>query len=499
MEQIIKDFKSYLEEMRMYHQAMAVMSFDANTVAPKAGVAARAKRNGFFTQKVFKMSVSDEMKGFLEALEPVADTLDPTTKAMYRKSKKTYDNNTKIPSEMVKDFAALTNKANVAWEEARKNNDYAHFAPYLEEIVKKRKEMLAYRTAPGQHPYNVLLDDYEEGMTMKIYDGFFSKLRETIVPLVKAIAGSSKKSDLSFAHQPVELRKQKALSTFIADKIGYDTSRGYITESTHPFCSGSHKTDIRITTRYDENDFLSSFYSVLHECGHAIYEQSTADEIAETFLSRGTSTGIHESQSRFYENAIGRSLAFWEYAAEPIKAYLPEGFKDVTPQQFYEAVNQAAPSLIRVEADELTYSLHVMIRYEIECMLFKDEITVADLPAVWNKKYEEYMGITPPSDTLGVLQDIHWSWGYFGYFPTYSLGSAYACQFEAYIKKEMDFEGLVRKGDFAPITAWLTDKIHRHGSIYTPKELMEQISGEQLNATYYTDYLKKKFEAIYEI
>ncbi|MCL2854150.1 MAG: carboxypeptidase M32 [Defluviitaleaceae bacterium] len=499
MEQVAKDFNAYMDRIRMYNQLMGVAGFDANTVAPKAGVAARAKRQGFFSEKIFIMTTSDKMKGYLEALEAIKDKLDPITAARYQKAKKNFDKNTKIPSQLVKEFSELRAKAHVVWEQARKNDDFDAFAPILEQIVAKSKEMVGHRLEAGQEVYNVMLDDYEEGMNMEIYDKFFAEVREVVVPLLKAVVSSKKQIDAGFMHAPVEKAMQEKISTFTAEKIGYDLSRGYITESTHPFCSGTHKTDIRITTRYDERDFISSFYSILHECGHAIYEQSTCDSIAETELSRGASMGIHESQSRFYENVIGRSRGFWNYIAEELKEYLPKSFGDITPAQFYEAVNQAGPSLIRVEADELTYSLHIMIRYEIERMLFMENLPVRDLPKVWNAKYQEYLGITPPNNALGVLQDVHWSMGAFGYFPTYALGTAYASQFVAEMKKDLDFDALVEKGDFAAITKWMTDKIHRHGSIYTPGELLQQVCGGGLDASHYTAYLKEKFEALYEV
>ncbi|MCL2619619.1 MAG: carboxypeptidase M32 [Defluviitaleaceae bacterium] len=499
MEQIVKDFNAHMDKIRMYGQLMGVSGFDANTIAPKAGVAVRAKRDGFFSEKIFLMTTSDEMKGYLEGLATMVDKLDPITVARYKKAKKNFDKNTKIPSQLVKEFSELRAKAHVVWQDARKNDDFASFAPVLEQIVAKSKEVAGYRLEEGQSVYDMMLDDYEEGMNMEIYDKFFAQVREVVVPLLKAVVGSNKQIDANFMKAPVEKAMQEKISDFAAEKIGYDMERGYITESTHPFCSGTHKTDIRITTRYDERDFVSSFYSILHECGHAIYEQSTCDSIAETELSRGASMGIHESQSRFYENVIGRSRGFWNYITEELKGYLPKSFGAITPEQFYEAVNQAGPSLIRVEADELTYSLHIMIRYEIERMLFVDNLPVSELPRVWNEKYQEYLGITPPNNTLGVLQDIHWSMGAFGYFPTYALGTAYASQFVAEMKKDLDFDGLIVKGDFAKITAWMTDKIHRHGSMYAPAEILQQVCGGGLDASHYTTYLKDKFEALYEV
>ncbi|MCL2397906.1 MAG: carboxypeptidase M32 [Defluviitaleaceae bacterium] len=499
LEATINDFKSHVERIRMFTGAMTVMGFDAHTIAPKGAVATRAKRDGFFESEVHALATGDKMRGFLEDLAPHAAQLDPITLGMYRVCKRNYEESAKIPAEKVRQFSELTSNAYVAWEAAKKTDDFPSFAPYLKDIIAMRKEMLEYRRVDDTPAYDLLLDDYEEGMTMAIYDEFFAKVRAAIVPLLRGVMASKKKIDKTFTRAHFPIGEQRKLSEFIAKKVGYDLSRGYICETAHPFCSTDNRDDVRITTRYDENDFFYSFYSVLHECGHAIYEQNTGDDIADTILSTGASAGLHESQSRFYENIIGRSKAFWEYITPELKGYLPPHFKDATPIQFYEAANHAGPSFIRTEADELTYSLHVMVRYEIERMIFTEDIDVNDLPAIWNKKYEEYIGVTPPNNTRGILQDVHWSGGMFGYFPTYSIGSAYASQFLAYMQREMDVDGLIKSGNLAPITNWLMDKIHRHGSVYTPRDLVGKIAGEQLNADYYTAYLKEKFEGLYEI
>ncbi|MCL1788068.1 MAG: carboxypeptidase M32 [Defluviitaleaceae bacterium] len=502
LNQTITDFKAYLERMTMFGQAMSIIGYDAETIAPPGGIAMRAKRAGFFGLEVFNMSTSSVMKGFLDTLTPHLDTLDKPLQAMVRKCKKSYDAGTKIPPEKVREFAALRTEAGDVWVKARQENNFAMFAPYLKRLIDMSKELLALRAdelPAGGVPYDIFLDDYEEGMTVAKYDDFFNKLKAVVVPLIKQIAQSGKKIDRSFASAKVETETQRVLSKMLAEKIGYDLTRGYIGETVHPFCTGPEKTDVRITTRYDENDFLSSLYSILHECGHAIYEQNIADDIANTTLGTGTSMGIHESQSRFYENVIGRSPAFWEYITDDLKAVLPKSFGDVTSHMFFEAVNESKPSLIRVEADELTYSLHVIIRYEIEKMIFAGEVAVDDLPALWNAKYQEYLGVSSPTDADGVLQDIHWSMGAFGYFPTYALGSAYAAQLLHYMKKDMDVDALVAKGDFAKITGWLTEKIHRYGSIYTPNELMAMNFGEELNGEYFAEYLRDKFEKLYSL
>jgi len=500
LEKIIQDFKAYLERITMFGQAMSIVGFDSETIAPAGGIAQRAKRAGFFGLEIFKMQTSSEMKGYLDGLQPHLNELDKPLQAMYRKAKKAYDEGTKIPPEKVREFAALTEEANEAWVNARKEDNFQKFAPYLSRIIEMSKEFLALRAdemPQGGQLYDIFLDDFEEGMTIEKYDDFFEKLKATVVPLIRQVAASSKKIDTSFLNMKVDIDTQRKISEMLAKKIGFDLNRGYIGEAPHPFCGGPDKTDVRITTRYFETDFISSVYSILHECGHAIYEQNIADDIAQTSLGSGTSMGIHESQSRFYENIIGRSLAFWEYIAKDLIAVLPPEFANVTPQMFYEAANASKPSLIRVEADELTYSLHVIIRYEIEKLIFAGKADVNDLPQLWRSKYQEYLGVSSPTDADGVLQDIHWSGGAFGYFPTYALGSAYAAQLLHYMKAEMDVDVLIRNGEFSKITAWLTDKIHRHGSVYTPNELMETSFGEQLNGEYFAQYLKDKFGRLY--
>jgi len=492
----IENFKTYVDRIEMFRSALGLMYFDAATGAPRGAAESRAKRMGFFSSEIFAMTISDEMKGYLDALTPESDKLDDATKAMVRIAKKHYDDGVQVPVEKMRAFSELRAKADLVWQDAKTNNDFASFAPYLKDLIAGRKEILAFRGC-NKPLYDQLLDDYEPGFTMEMCDEFFGKLKSGIVPLLKKVMQSNKSIDTSFKNIPVSIETQRKISTFLAEKIGYNLNCGLIRESAHPFCASRGRDDVRITTTYHENDFLASVYSVLHECGHAIYEQNKSDEIANTVLDDGISMGIHESQSRFYENVIGRSKEFWEFICDDLKAFLPAEFANITPHMFYEAVNVAQPSLIRIEADELTYCLHIMVRYEIERMMFTEDLNVNDLPRIWNEKIEEYLGITPPNDTRGVLQDIHWSNALMGYFPSYAIGSAYAAQWLAYMEKELDIKALVKKGDFAPITNWLKKHIHTHGSIYTPGELVMKIAGEPLNADYYIDYLTKKFSTVY--
>ena len=495
MEQTIKDFRDYLQSIHHLKGALRLMSFDANTGAPKGGVKSRSARMGYIYGEMFGMQTSAKMEEFINKLSG-ASSLDKETAAMLRISKKTFESNKKIPQDMMRQFMELRTQSHVVWEGAKKDNDFDVFAPYLQKIIKMQREMLALR-GTGSSPYNILLDDYEEGLTMDDCDVFFTKLKGAIVPLLKKISDSGVSIDTTMRNMAVPIKNQRQISEFIAKKVGYDLERGMIKESEHPFCNGTDQDDVRITTHYYEKDFLASFYAVLHECGHAIYEQNISKSVASTILDTGISMGIHESQSRFYENVLGRSLEFWEHVTDELKTYLPSEFGKYSAQDFYRAVNVAGPSFIRIEADELTYSLHIMIRYEMERLIFNEDVDITKLPQIWNEKTEQYLGITPPNNSKGILQDVHWSEGLMGYFPSYSLGSALSSQYMHYMQKEMDVNALVRKGDFATITSWLQKNVHTHGSIYTPKELVKQALGEDLNPDYYVNYLTEKFTKVY--
>jgi len=500
MKQTIEDFKQYVERITMFKQAMAILAFDSNTIAPDGGLEQRAKRSGFFELEIFNMYISETMKQHLDALAPHISSLDDDVKAMYRLCKDKYDSGTKIPPELVKEFAELTEESSKAWENARKNANFAEFAPFLKRLVDLQKKLLEYRA--DEMPvdgtaYDILLDDYEDDMTTEKYDKFFEGLKAVIVPLIKKVLASEKKIDTSFRNFKVDTSTQRKIAEFIANKVGYDLNCGYIGESEHPFSCGSDSTDARITTNYHEDDFISSLYSVLHECGHAIYEQGASENLVGTYLGEGGTMGMHESQSRFYENVIGRSLPFWQSITNELKELLPDEFSHVTPLMFYEFSNQVKNSFIRIEADELTYCLHVIIRYEIEKMLFSGNCEVDDLPNIWNQKYQEYLDITPTDDAVGVLQDVHWSEGLFGYFPSYALGSAYAAQFLSYMQKDFNLDETILNGDFSKIRSWLREKIHAHGCMYTTEELMKREFGEQLDVKHYAEYLNNKYGKLY--
>lgn len=499
LDNTIENFKAYLERKNAFSRAGGLYGWDMQTAnPPAAGMPYRAKTMAILAEEEFKMSISEEMKSYLTELEAHFDSLSDDVKAMHRICKKQYYDNINIPAEEARAFEELKVKGYEVWRNAKINNDFKSFSPYLKQLVDYQKKFVAYRddsvnTDNIYHAYDSLLADYEPGLTCKDLDVFFAKIREAIVPLLKDVVASGNVIDTSFLNRPVSLEKQKRIARLIMDTLGFDFDKGLLAETEHPFCGAIAHNDVRITTHYYENNFLSSLFSVAHESGHAIYDQNVSEAYADTVVDNGTSFGIHESQSRFFENVICRSLEFWQYIYDDIMEILGDDFKDITAEQFYRAANVAQPSLIRIEADELTYSLHIMIRYEVEKLLFSGDIDVNDLPALWNEKMKEYLGIEPADDKTGILQDVHWSYSSFGYFPSYSVGSAYAAQLLAYMEKDMDVYGNIRNGNIAAIKSWLTDKIHKYGALYEPEQLISMINGEKLNADYYVAYLRKKF------
>ncbi|MFL6562056.1 MAG: carboxypeptidase M32, partial [Bacillus sp. (in: firmicutes)] len=412
-------------------------------------------------------------------------------KAYYQKSKS-------IPVDLYQEYSVLTAQANDAWEEARENNDFARFLPYLEKIVDyKRKfaDIYGYE----DHPYDALLDEFEPGLTVKSLDPLFAKLRDSSVKLLKRIRYNGKRTKAEIFDQAFPVEKQKEFNRYILPIIGFDLEAGRLDVTVHPFAQPVNTGDVRLTTRYLEGNVRSALFGTIHEAGHGIYEQHVNPAFEETVLQNGASFGTHESQSRFLENMVGRSKEFWNYLYPKLQEYFPKQLEKFTAEEFYRAVNTVKPSFIRVEADELTYNLHIMLRYEIEKALIGGEIEAKDLPSVWNQKMQDYLGVTPSTDTEGVLQDVHWSFGGIGYFPSYSLGNLYAAQILVTIQKEIpDFYSHIENGRFDRIQEWLKEKIHQYGKLYTPNELIVKVTGEELNAEYLVKYLEKKYSDVYE-
>jgi carboxypeptidase Taq len=500
VDQAIQEFQAYVKRMKNLHEAAYLVAWDMRTGIPKKGVAQRSEVYGMLAADVFKMSISEEMGNYLKVLaEPnVLETLDPITKKSVLERKKEYDRNHKIPADKYQSFVVLCSNAESAWQEAKANNDFAAFQPYLEQIVATVREFVEIWGYEG-HPYNTLLDQYEPGLTVEQLDRIFGPLRERTVALVKAI-GEAKQPDLSCLRQEFPVEKQREFCHFVLGQLGYDFAAGRLDESAHPFAIGINPGDVRVTTRFRADDVQSALFGTIHECGHALYEQNVAPDLVGTFLAGGTSMGIHESQSRFWENIVGRSFEFWTRYYPELQARFPEQLGEVPLEVFYKAINAVEPSLIRVDADELTYNLHIMIRYEIEKGLIGGEMQVADLPRIWEEKMSEYLGVKPENDATGVLQDIHWAGGDFGYFPSYSLGNIYAAMFENTIAREIpNYKEQIQKGDFTELRTWLTEKVYKHGKTLTPKEIMMQVTGEEINSDYLVKYLEEKYKYIYGI
>lgn len=495
--QLEKEFLDYVKKMAAYNEALGLVYWDLRTGAPKQGVEQRSEVIGLLSSEVFKMSTSEEMAAYIAYLSK--QSLSEKTRKILEECKKEYERNKKIPAEEYKEFVILQSKAESVWEEAKASSDFALFSPYLEKLVEMTKKFVSY-WGHNDNKYDVLLDMYEPGMTMKVLDQVFSELREKIVPLVKQISASPHKPKTDFLFEKFPKENQREFSLKILGKMGYNFQAGRLDETVHPFAIGLNPGDVRVTTKYDENDFRTAVFGTIHEGGHALYEQNISKSLIGTPLCSGTSTGIHESQSLFYENILGRSLPFWKNNYDLLKTYANGQFEQVDIEDFYQAINESKPSFIRIEADELTYPLHVIIRYEIEKGLFNDEIDVMELPKIWNDKYEEYLGIRPENDAQGVLQDVHWAGGSFGYFPSYALGYMYAAQFKHKMLEALpNFDQLVEEGDLLPIKEWLTENIHQFGKIKKPLEILHDVTGEGLNPKYLIDYLYEKYGKVYRL
>ncbi|MFD0670289.1 carboxypeptidase M32 [Cohnella sp. GCM10027633] len=494
-------FKALTGKIKQFDELLGVVYWDMRTGAPRKGIAQRSEAVGALSAESFKLATSAEMGELLAELtnpEQLAK-LGEIDRRLVTETNKDYERNRRIPPELYRKYVVLTSQAESEWEVAKENNDFEGFVPYLEQIVDYNRKFIEL-WGRKDTPYDTLLDMYEPGLTTVELDRLFGELRARLVPLAEAIAKSEHQPDTSFLEGTFDKEAQKRFSKLILKEMGYDFDAGRLDESAHPFATGLSTGDVRITTRYLPNDVTSALFGTIHEGGHALYEQNIMPELAGTPLSTGTSMGIHESQSRLWENMVGRSLGFWQRYLPDLRAQFPGLLDDVTPEQFYRGINVVQPSLIRIEADELTYNLHIMIRYEIEKMLFNEGLNPRDLPEVWNRKYEEALGVKPANDAEGVLQDVHWSGGAFGYFPSYSLGNMYGAQMIATARKQLpELDAQIAAGNLLPLKEWLTERVYKYGKLLDPSEIIEQISGKPLESTHLCDYLEQKYKDIYKL
>ena len=490
-------FKKHQQVMAAYGHVMGVTYLDASTAAPKGSYAGRGQAMGILTQITYDLTADPKNAEILACLESHAEELDPQTRREAEVARKNYDQIRRIPAEEYVAYTVMLNEAEAVWEKAKNESDFAAFAPYLEQIVAYNRKFAGYYD-PDKAPYDALLNEYEEGLNMQTLDAFFAQLRAVIVPLVEKISHKAPVDD-SFLSKTYPVELQRKYSDYLMEVMGLDRNYCSIAESEHPFTTNFNNKDVRITTHYYENALASSMYSVIHEGGHALYELGCDDCYNHTNLSGGVSMGIHESQSRFYENIVGRSREFIACVFPKLQELFPGQLAGVDAEGFYRAVNKAEPSLIRTEADELTYALHIMIRYEIEKKLMDGTLEVKDVPAAWNALYKAYLGVDVPDDKHGCLQDSHWAGGMIGYFPSYALGSAYGPQMLCVMEWDLgDIWTDVEKGDLSRVTGWLREHIHRHAGFKKPDALFREVCGE-FDAKYYTDYLTRKYSKLYEL
>lgn len=501
MKNALAEFKTRVGEIQDIHAAQGLLGWDQETYMPPNGADVRAKQMATLSKLAHEFMTSDAMGTLLKTLREPATCkkLDRVDQALVREVGKDYDRAMKLPVTLVQELAETSSKAQQVWVEARKQSHFEHFAPYLEKLVALNRQMADALGYEGS-PYNALMDLYEPDLTTDQVDTLFAQLKQELVPLVKGIYDATTIPDTRFLHKSASIEKQWAFSELVIQRMGFDLTSGRLDKALHPFCAGFGPGDVRLTTRLFKNDMVSSLFSSMHEAGHGLYEQGVDPALARTPLAGGASLGIHESQSRMWENIVGRSRGFWKHFLPQLRKTFPKQLEGVTLEQFYRAINRSQPSMIRVESDEVTYNLHIMLRYEIERDLIEGRLAVRDIPAVWNAKMQDFLGITPQNDAEGCLQDVHWAHGSFGYFPTYTLGNLYSVQFFNTAKAKIpNLEAHIAKGNLLQLKTWLNTEIHRLSRVETPGEIVQRVTGEPLNARYFVDYLWEKFGDIYKI
>ena len=498
MNETFERLKEKLALVSDLNHAAAVLAWDQETYMPPKGAEARAQQLATLSKLAHEFFTSDEIGELLEQLEPQVRDLpyDSFEASLVRVTKRLYERERKIPTELVEELTRATSLGTEAWKQARKESNFSLFRPHLEKILDltiQKAEALGY----DEHIYDALLDLYEPEMRASRVKRLFDELRARLVPIVQAIAEREPPDD-SVLKQEFDERKQWDFGVAVIRDFGFDFERGRQDKSAHPFTTAFSVNDVRITTRVQRDYFPTAFFGTLHECGHALYDQGFDPQLERTPLASGASLGVHESQSRLWENLVGRSRPFWEHYYPKLQGTFPAQLGDVELERFYRAINKVEPSLIRVEADEVTYNLHIMLRFELELQLVERKLAISDLPEAWNAKMKEYLGVEPPNDALGVLQDIHWSGGAIGYFPTYTLGNLLSAQlFQSAQRDIPDLVEQIRSGRFQELLGWLREKIHKHGRKFPPLELIRRATGRELETESYLKYIREKYSEIY--
>jgi len=494
-----KIYRSTVKRLLAFVYVNFLTSWDTETEAPAGAMELEGRQFSTLAEIEYEIQTAPEFCEAVEQLYEERESLDPVLKHEIQEQHKEIDKMKRIPKEEFAAYRELLAKAYPAYVDAKQNNKYEDFAPVLEKIVEYNRRLMGWLEKEDRKGYDVLLDMYEPGSTQKEYDEFFDLLKKEIVPLAQQVDKIDLPYDFGFGELEYDVERQKQFCEYMRDVMCVDRNYSIMMESEHPFTTGFGTDDIRITNHYYPNAFVSSIFSAIHESGHGLYMAQCDKALNDTLSGDGASMAMHESQSRFYENMIGRSPAFWEAHYGKLKETFPEQLKGVSEEAFVHFINQAKFSFIRTEADELTYPLHIMLRYDIEKKLMEGDLHVNELPSYWNSLFKEYFGLVPETDSDGVLQDVHWASGDFGYFPTYALGSAYAAQFYHKMSSDFDIDQALRSGTTEEINRWLKEKVHRFGASKYPKEILEYATGETFNPRYYVDYLTEKYTKLYKL
>jgi len=486
-------------EVHDLHMAASLLQWDQEVIMPPKGASARGKQLATLSALAHRLFTRQEVGSLLDALRRDDAGLPSEDRKLVEETQYDFDRATKLPEAFVKQFAEAQSAAYHAWVQARQASDFGQFAPHLETIVELNQRKAEYY-GYSDSPYDALLEEFERGLTTSQLRDIFAGLRSEQKDLVARIAASSHQPDVQWTQQHWDTEAQWAFTVKVVRDLGYDFEAGRQDKSVHPFTTSFDSRDVRITTRLSEHELFSALTGSIHECGHALYEQGLREEDSRSILGQAISLGIHESQSRLWENVIGRSLPFWQHYAPELKEAFPGQLDSISPEAIYAAINRVEPSLIRVEADECTYNLHIILRFELEVDLIEGRLAVHDVPDAWNEKVREYLGLSVPNAAQGCLQDIHWSHGAFGYFPTYALGNLYAAQLMERI--EQDLPALwddVATGTFGPLLEWLRSHIHEVGRRMLAPELIAHVTGKPPSSEPFLAYLRGKYEPLYKL
>ncbi|MCP4583766.1 MAG: carboxypeptidase M32 [candidate division Zixibacteria bacterium] len=497
----LNELTDQIKQVSTLYSCMSLLGWDERTYMPRKGAPNRAEQQSMLAGMAHEKFTSKEIGDLISEVEASDLVKDPLSAdaVNVREIRRVYDKQVKKPKSLVEEISKTTTLSEQAWVEARKKSDFPGFSPWLAKMIDLKNEE-AESVGYEKEPYDALLDDYEPGETAENITKVFADLRGDLVPLVEAVANAPKKPDVSILEREYDVDRQAILGKAASAAIGFDYDSGRLDITTHPFCTTIGSGDVRITTRYNRDHFAQAFFGIMHETGHGLYEQGLDPQYSGLPMGDSISLGIHESQSRMWENIVGRSKPFWKYFFPRARQVFWEALSDVKLDDFYFAINDVRPSLIRVEADEATYNLHILLRFEIEHAIFNKELKTDDIPGIWNEKFQKYFGITPPNDAQGCLQDVHWGAGLIGYFPTYTLGNLYSAQFYAKAEEELgNLDEEFSRGHFDSLLGWLRDKIHKHGQRYRAEDLVKQVTGKPLSHEYLLKYLKDKYAPIYGI